>query len=423
MASFCRRLRLSVFRFRTALSLVPVGICLILLFLTAASTINAMLIMLKHEHMITPVESMAHGFHSNTTTPRTMSALHLLDIVNSFTNQTTGGAGVLLSNKSTPHIELQASGRIHTHNQAGKPSGDLHNFSYVINNRSLCHGPRLRYVIYVHSAPKNYRQRMSLRETWAQVNLFRKHPSRLVFFLGRSDDSYLQELMRAEGVTYGDIVQEDFKDDYKNLTRKAIGALNWLSIYCHNTDYVFKVDDDTYVNIFLLIKLLTKKYRRQRRFILCLHWAKESARILRDPASCGKWCVSPDEFRNQIYYPQFCSGHAYFMTGDIVPELYEASKTTRFFWVDDVYVTGLLAAKVGPIQYFPVSHLFSSTKDGLLAAELRKGTGSITGLTVVTRPGEIRMLWKQHIRRLPQTDISQLAGHQYARLLREAFET
>ena len=44
------------------------------------------------------------------------------------------------------------------------------------------------------------------------------------------------------------------------------------------------------------------------------------------------------------FYPTYCSGAAYILTMDLVPKLLNESYMTRFFWVDDVYVTGILAA-------------------------------------------------------------------------------
>jgi len=67
--------------------------------------------------------------------------------------------------------------------------------------------------------------------------------------------------------------------------------------------------------------------------------------ILRDPRTCKKWCVSENEFPGRTY-PQYCAGIGYIISSPLVPLLYNASHYTPFFWIDDVYVTGLLAKKL-----------------------------------------------------------------------------
>ncbi len=42
----------------------------------------------------------------------------------------------------------------------------------------------------------------------------------------------------------------------------------------------------------------------------------------------------------------FLSHDLYFLSHDLVQELYRASLSTGFFWVDDVYTTGILPLKV-----------------------------------------------------------------------------
>ena len=43
-------------------------------------------------------------------------------------------------------------------------------------------------------------------------------------------------------------------------------------------------------------------------------------------------------------YGQYCSGSAFLFTGDLPKEMYEVSKRIRFFWVDDFYISGLVAS-------------------------------------------------------------------------------
>jgi Galactosyltransferase len=86
--------------------------------------------------------------------------------------------------------------------------------------------------------------------------------------------------------------------------------------------------------------------------IICPLWPDNSMPILRDPKTCMKWCVGRRELRGRTHFPQYCAGIGYVVSRGLVPMLYNASLSTPFFWIDDVYVTGLLAKKL------PVSPTF-----------------------------------------------------------------
>jgi hypothetical protein len=159
-----------------------------------------------------------------------------------------------------------------------------HNFSYILNpGYSVCNNSNspVFILVYVHSGPSNYQRRIVIRETWATRTLF--SDLRLVFMIGKTLDKNLMKAIEYENEIYQDIVQEDFIDSYKNLTYKGIMALKWISIYCSNTKYILKVDDDIVVNTFTLInhlKFLDKHYSDRQNTILCLLW--QAMIVMRD---------------------------------------------------------------------------------------------------------------------------------------------
>lgn len=61
----------------------------------------------------------------------------------------------------------------------------------------------------------------------------------------------------------------------------------------------------------------------------------------------GKWKVDKSDWPED-FYPPYCSGSAFVMSTQVAIALHRASYYVPFFWVDDFYVTGLLARKVGP---------------------------------------------------------------------------
>ena len=53
----------------------------------------------------------------------------------------------------------------------------------------------------------------------------------------------------AEAEEHNDLVVEDFQESYHNLTVKTTYLLKWLnSSHCSRASFIFKVDDDVYVN-------------------------------------------------------------------------------------------------------------------------------------------------------------------------------
>lgn len=294
-----------------------------------------------------------------------------------------------------------------------------HNFKYILNNKSICAGvEHLSYIIYVHTMPAHFERRRSLRETWGQANLFIDHPSRLIFFLGTTDD-ITQAKIKEEYQQHGDLIQEDFKDDYQNLTYKAVGALKWISTYCNQTKYVFKSDDDTYLNIFMLMNLLRGKYVDERRFIMCMWW--DTMPIMKHGKSCSKWCMNNLIFPGNKFFPRYCSGAAYFLSGDIINDMYKASLTVPFFWVDDVYTTGLLTKRVKDIKWLQEENRYRYSVKAFYE-EYKNGKYLNWMVTVVSKEVELWVFWYLTLNRLKQSEIDLIGSDKYVKLLKNVSE-
>lgn len=88
---------------------------------------------------------------------------------------------------------------------------------------------------------------------------------------------------------------------------------------------------------------------RQNR-IHCMLWRRH--RVARSLDS--KWFVTEDEYKS-AFYPPYCAGLAYIVPSHLLRSLSEAAYDVPFFWVDDVYGTGLLTrhAHIGHRQLAP----------------------------------------------------------------------
>ena len=60
----------------------------------------------------------------------------------------------------------------------------------------------------------------------------------------------------------------------------------------------------------------------------------------------GKNAVSVEEFKDD-HFPSFCAGLTYFLTMSAIRSIVNTSMMhkTDFLWLDDVYITGILAKK------------------------------------------------------------------------------
>ncbi|XP_071114738.1 UDP-GalNAc:beta-1,3-N-acetylgalactosaminyltransferase 1-like [Haliotis cracherodii] len=147
--------------------------------------------------------------------------------------------------------------------------------------------------------------------------------------------------MAIENRMYGDVVQGNFLDSYRNLTLKVVSGLCWITRFCSNVRVVAKIDDDTYVDTVKVLKVLIPFLQEHRDVLLCSQ--SGSAWILRE----GKWSVPKYVLR---YYKKYqwsrCSGFGIFMRGDMIGRLYKAATFSPFLWVDDVYFSGVLPSRL-----------------------------------------------------------------------------
>src|SRR6218665_1770933 len=243
-----------------------------------------------------------------------------------------------------------------------------HPFNYTLNPRTTCDvspSCELFLVVYVHTRADSIKQRELIRSTWGD---FRNYSVtvRRIFVMGLPNNDYVQEAIKLESSLYHDILQENFLDTYRNLTYKAVGALRWVKDHCSNAKFVLKTDDDSFVNMHVLLELLVSKHKAGvygPRSLICNVWYKSSV------PRVGKWAVTVAQ-RKHPRWPDFCQGLAYIMTPSVASDLYNASFDVPFLWLDDVYVTGFLAKKIGIVHTQITKHF---VKEEGIERQLRSG--------------------------------------------------
>ena len=156
---------------------------------------------------------------------------------------------------------------------------------------------------------------------------------------------------------------------------------------------MLKTDDDAFVNSPELLDFLSQDFSPwgPQRLILCQ--THTSGYVHR--SSKSKWRVTKLEYPGKRY-PPFCAGWAVLYSPDVVFLLYREAQRSEYFWLDDVHVTGILAARA-KLSHIPIGRLMlPRQKVKLLLGS--KGKGSEIGVFLfgpadLSRT-DIRGLWQ-----------------------------
>ncbi|KAG4069028.1 hypothetical protein HA402_008339 [Bradysia odoriphaga] len=212
-----------------------------------------------------------------------------------------------------------------------------------MNNDSICKnsvvGSSSSIVIIVHTARSHFVQRYAVRETWGSIKLYKGWTFHLVFLLGTdstgNDD--LDASLWNEYGQHGDMVMGNFVDSYKNLTYKHLMGYKWVMSFCSNAKLVLKTDDDVFVDIFQLVEVILVELVNSNNAYACLNMRGNKPIRSQD----NVWHVSEEIYPGEEY-PDFCSGSVYLMKTQVAAKIFAVSNQTKFLWIDDVYVTGIL---------------------------------------------------------------------------------
>lgn len=183
-----------------------------------------------------------------------------------------------------------------------------------------------------------------IRQTWGSVKQAGGFAFEFRFFIGGGLDDSNQAGVDTEATEHGDIVQQKYQEGYESLVRKTLNMLQWVPENCPSAKYVFKVDDDVFVNSFKLGNFLQRLPPESFDSFLCA-WltAKGQAPIFRNPTS--KWFISYEQYPSS-QLPDYCQGFGYFVPPSRIPALLEAASGHLEMQVEDVFITGVLAEAV-----------------------------------------------------------------------------
>ncbi|KAJ8670731.1 hypothetical protein QAD02_001990 [Eretmocerus hayati] len=250
---------------------------------------------------------------------------------------------------------------------------DLENFEYIIDAKcalkskhfkQLPNGQEMKAVWVVTSYAGDVTKRSALRNAYTDEEL-RQLGIRRIFLLGTLNDGaqrksgVTQLAIQNEAERFQDIIQGNFIEAYKNLTYKHLMGLQWAVDRCSNTHlYIMKMDDDIIVNIYEAMALLENKSSANARGDFLMGYAMNNMAPIRIRES--KWFVTYEEFRGSTY-PSFLSGWFYVLDMLTAMKLvFQSRQHAKYFWIDDLFITGILREEAGVGQLVDISEYFTS---------------------------------------------------------------
>ena len=211
-----------------------------------------------------------------------------------------------------------------------------HNFEILLKPKTNFCDKDTLLITMVTIAPSQFNTRSLIRNTWGNTTRFSN--TRVIFLVGRSRNETINQKLVIESDYFKDILQEDFLDSYNNLTKKVIMGLKWVNENCKSIKFVMKIDDDIFVNTEALIKFLENLKNPNQNTKTQIGYCYSNIKVIRNKFS--KFYVPYLDYPNE-YFPDFCVGSVYLLSGDLIYLLYKES--LRFYppipqQLEDVYI-------------------------------------------------------------------------------------
>lgn len=263
-----------------------------------------------------------------------------------------------------------------------------HPYKYILNPSNVCNDPppqngSIFVLILIKSAPDNFHLRQTLRMSM-EKNPIEQGYVRIVFLMGTSKKEHNKNIL-IENALYGDIVQQNFVDSYKNLTIKTVMGYNWAVEYCSNATHILYKDDDFHFNVKNLLKFLSNHEHPQS---LLVGYRVEKAPVMRHQAS--PHFVKKEDYSNNKY-PPYLAGGAYVVSMDVAKRFVVAFPYVKYIAVDDSYL-GIVAMKI---------NVLPQMNDSLFSFKDCKDLDSkVIACRGYTSHKEVFSAWKMYVKRV-----------------------
>lgn len=226
--------------------------------------------------------------------------------------------------------------------------------SPISENKQICSADQVDIIFLIVSSSLRFLERESIRETWGSMSDIFGVRSQRLFVIGYQPGDEWYKQLSSESIHEQDLLYLTVDDN--SITLKELHAYRWLQKYCPNVGFIFKTEDDLFVNSILLHEIVrelrtkpTNKKNRQlykisldilfdaqinfdgSRFLF--GWAFQPGRPERNITN-SPYYVSYKEYPNDLY-PRYCSGLFFFYIIMFIPML--KSFFLFRFWVFDEF--------------------------------------------------------------------------------------
>lgn len=200
-------------------------------------------------------------------------------------------------------------------------------------------------LLAVKSLAPHFDRRQAIRQSWGRAGVMANQTIVTIFLLGNatSEDYFpdLSEMLRYESLQHKDIIQWDYRDSFFNLTVKEVLFLDWIQTRCPGARFIFKGDDDVFVNTYRILDFLKGLSEHQAKDLF-VGDVITNAGPHRDKKV--KYFIPESIYMGM--YPPYAGGGGYLFSGDIAARLRNVSDHVALYPIDDVY-TGMCLRKLG----------------------------------------------------------------------------
>ncbi|XP_053568031.1 N-acetyllactosaminide beta-1,3-N-acetylglucosaminyltransferase 2 [Bombina bombina] len=263
------------------------------------------------------------------------------------------------------------------------------NYSLVLDQPDKCKDKPF-LLLAIKSLIPQFDRRQAIRESWGKELKINNMTVVRVFLLGETvaDDNYpdLSNMVKFESQTYKDILMWNYRDTFFNLTLKEVLFLKWVSHSCSDVQFIFKGDDDVFVNTHQILDYL-KMLDANKAKDLFIGDVIKAAGPHRDKKL--KYYIPESIYKGS--YPPYAGGGGFLYAGNLALRLYNVTSRVLMYPIDDVY-TGMCLEKLG---LAPEKHKGFRTFD--IDEKHKKNICSYTDLILVhpRKPQEMMKIWSQ----------------------------
>jgi hypothetical protein len=230
---------------------------------------------------------------------------------------------------------------------------------YLIDHSKACLNQSIDLLIIIMSKSDNYPTRDAIRRTWVSgKNLGIYSSITMKYFFLIDFDEKLSRSIELENNLFHDIIQVDLPQQYTLVTYRVISMFEWSFRFCRPAKFLFKTDDDIFINFILLLKFISSLIEQpiDRSFVLSdmriYGYTHIQPRVFRHATGTvlARYTITYDEYPCERY-PTFLSGYGYLISKkarDAI--LYTAYQDPEPFRISDVYLTYVLFFEKFEIQ-------------------------------------------------------------------------